>query len=76
MSVDFNKLAAELPTNLRTALHAGRYADVAAKVAGLHEPSASAVYEKIGTELMTRLLENRRIVAGLGHLQSLGATHD
>ena len=76
MSVDFNKLASELPTNLQSALRAGRYSDVASKVAGLYEPSAPAIYEKIGKDLMQRLLENRRINSGLGHLRSLGASHD
>ena len=74
MYTTIEQVAADLPSDLVRVLAAGGYAKVAAEVfelpGGLTE---TALYTKVGMDLMSRLQERRRIVKGLLHLTELGA---
>lgn len=72
-SSDIEKIASELPADLVNTLRTAGVHKVAGALSGVPDVlNESALYQKIGSDLLGRLHERRQIVQGLVHLNGLG----
>lgn len=72
MSNHMDKVAAELPAELVSALRNGQFSKLAQEVTGVDVGAEHAVYRDIGTRLFLRRKEAALIRDGLESLRTLG----